>query len=223
MKIVISGSEGIVGKQIVKDLSSKYKIIKLDLKLGHNLEDEKFVANFFTKNKNLYGMIVCHGYNPQKQKQEDDPMKLKITSLNKYFSANVISCFNMCRYFIKNNKKGKIITISSLYGINAPKHYIYGNNFKNIGYCLSKASVIMLTKYFATLYGNKININTVILGGVYNNKISKKFIKSYSKYTPKKRLMFKNEATGIFEFLLDKKSSYANGGVFTIDGGWTSW
>ena len=47
MKIVITGSEGLVGKQLVKDLSSKYKIIKLDLKLGHDLNDEKFISNFF--------------------------------------------------------------------------------------------------------------------------------------------------------------------------------
>jgi len=223
MKIVITGSEGLIGKQLVKDLSAKYEIIKLDLKLGHNLEDEKFIANFFKKNKSLHGMIICHGYNPQKLNLKDDPMKLKINSLNRYFSVNVNSCFNMCRYFIQNNKKGNIITISSLYGINSPKHYIYETGHKNLGYCLSKASVIMLTKYLATLYGKRININTVILGGVYNNKINKKLIKNYSKHNPKKRMMTTNETTGIFEFLLDAKSSYANGGVFTIDGGWTSW
>jgi hypothetical protein len=35
--------------------------------------------------------------------------------------------------------------------------------------------------------------------------------------------MFTKETSGIFEYLLNKKSSYANGGIFTIDGGWTSW
>ena len=47
MKIVITGSEGLLGKQLVRDLSSTYQIIKLDLKLGHDLNNENFVSNFF--------------------------------------------------------------------------------------------------------------------------------------------------------------------------------
>ena len=46
----------------------------------------------------------------------------------------------------------------------------------------------------------KININTVILSGVYNNKISKKFMRVYIKYNPKKRLMITNETTSILNF-----------------------
>ena len=51
MKIVITGSEGLIGRQLVRDLSSKYEICKLDLKLGHDLNSEKFISNFFSKKK----------------------------------------------------------------------------------------------------------------------------------------------------------------------------
>jgi hypothetical protein len=61
------------------------------------------------------------------------------------------------------------------------------------------------------------------LGGVSNNEINKSFVKNYSKLNPKKKMMSVKETTGIFEYLLDKKSSHTNGGVFTIDGGWTAW
>ncbi len=41
--------------------------------------------------------------------------------------------------------------------------------------------------------------------------------------SPKKRMMTSKETSGVFEYLLSEKSSYATGGVFTIDGGWTAW
>jgi NAD(P)-dependent dehydrogenase (short-subunit alcohol dehydrogenase family) len=223
MKIVITGSEGLVGKQLVKDLSSKYKIIKLDLKLGHDLNDEKFISNFFLK-KEFHGIIICHGLNPQNNsKSNNNPITLNTNSIREYMETNLLSPFNMCRYFIKNNKKGKIITISSLYGVVSPMHFLYKNSHKHIGYCLSKSSIIMMTKYLATLYGKNFNINSVVLGGVSNSEINKSFVKNYSKLNPKKKMMSVTETTGIFEYLLDKKSSHANGGVFTIDGGWTAW
>ena len=109
MKVVITGSEGLIGKQLVKDLSIKYEILKLDLKLGHDLNDEKFISDFFKKNKPIYGLIICHGLNPQKNaKFDNNPLTLKTNSINQYFENNLLSPFNLCRYFIKNNKKGKI-------------------------------------------------------------------------------------------------------------------
>lgn len=224
MRIIITGSEGLIGRQLVKDLSPQYKIIKLDKKLGHDLNNELFIKNFFKKKKNIYGMIICHGLNPQKNdKTNNDPLKLDISSINNYLETNLISPFNLCRHYIKNNKRGKIITISSLYGLVSPYHKLYINSFKHIGYCMSKSSIIMMTKYLATLYAVKFNINTVVLGGVINKKIKKEFVKNYSKQSPKQRMMKTNETSGIFKYLLSENSSYANGGVFTLDGGWTSW
>ncbi len=161
MKVIITGSEGLIGKQLVKDLSKKYEIIKLDLKLGHDLIDEKFISGFFKKNKLIHGLIICHGLNPQKDtKFDNDPLTLNTNSINFYLDTNLISPFNLCRHYIKNNKKGKIITISSLYGMVSPKHFLYEDSFKHIGYCLSKSSIIMMTKYLATLYA-KILISTL--------------------------------------------------------------
>ena len=88
---------------------------------------------------------------------------------------------------IRRNKKGKIITISSLYGVVSPMHFLYKNSHKHIGYCLSKSSIIMMTKYLATLYGKNFNINSVVLGGVSNSEINKSFVKNYSKLNPKKK------------------------------------
>ena len=39
MKIIVTGSHGVVGKQIVKDLKKnrRIKFVELDIKLGHDL------------------------------------------------------------------------------------------------------------------------------------------------------------------------------------------
>ena len=50
LKIIITGSEGLLGKEISKFLEKENKIIRVDLVLGHNLNDEKFVKQFFKKN-----------------------------------------------------------------------------------------------------------------------------------------------------------------------------
>ena len=46
MKIILTGSEGLIGKQLESHLRKKHKILKLDLSLGHDLTDEKFVKSW---------------------------------------------------------------------------------------------------------------------------------------------------------------------------------
>ena len=63
-RIVVTGSEGLIGSKICEHFSNDYEVLRLDLSLGHDLTDENFVKEWFSNNKNLYGMIVCHAYNP---------------------------------------------------------------------------------------------------------------------------------------------------------------
>ena len=58
LKIAITGSEGLLGKEITNYLSKNHKVFKLDLELGHNLSDEKFVRNWFKKNK-VDALVNC--------------------------------------------------------------------------------------------------------------------------------------------------------------------
>ena len=51
LKIIITGSEGLLGNKISKYLEKHYEIIKLDLRLGHDLTDESFVKKWFLENK----------------------------------------------------------------------------------------------------------------------------------------------------------------------------
>ena len=226
-RLVITGSEGLIGRRLGRHFGGRFQVLKLDLSLGHDLTDESFVGEWFEKNKNLYGMIVCHAYNapvqPVKVDNKIEPHQMPLDELRRYFEANSISPFNLCRHFIKNNKKGSIINISSIYGTVSPRHSIYKDFVKSIGYPMSKAALNMMTKYLATYYAPNFRLNTVVFGGVSDGKQNPEFEAAYSQHAPLKRLMRAEETISVFDFLLDERSSYMTGAEIFVDGGWTAW
>ena len=77
MKIIVTGSEGLLGKEIVKHLEKNYDIIKLDLISGEDLTDESFVKKWFKKN-HASSLVNCFAIN-------DHVEKGKKSTLNKYY------------------------------------------------------------------------------------------------------------------------------------------
>lgn len=224
-RLVITGSSGLIGKKLKDHFENDYEVIELDLSLGHDLTDENFVEKFFQDKKDLYGMIVCHAFNPvpTKNSKKIEPLDVPLKEVRDYLEVNTVSVFNICRHFIKNNKEGRIINISSLYGERAPKHFIYKDFVKPIAYGMSKAAIVNMTKYLASYYAPNIKVNTVVFGGVGDPKQDPAFVKNYSDNTPMNRLMNLDEVTSVFDFLLDEKSSYVTGTEIFVDGGWTAW
>ena len=153
-KVIITGSSGLIGKKISKQLKKKFKVVNIDLKLGHNLNDEKQVKKIFQKNKDCSYLINLHGLNDHINKGRKQIKNSKDVFLQ-YSINNVYSLYLTNINFINYCKKGRgIINFASLYGINSPKHFLYDQP-KDLFYITSKYSVIGLTKYLATLYGKK--------------------------------------------------------------------
>ena len=129
-KLLITGSEGLIGSKLKEYFSDKFNVHCLDISLGHDLTDEKFVKEYFENTANtFFGIIILHAYNPVPVKNSNkvEPIDVPLSEIKDYFNVNVISAFDVCRNFIKNNTSGKIINVSSLYGEVAPKHHIYNN------------------------------------------------------------------------------------------------
>jgi NAD(P)-dependent dehydrogenase (short-subunit alcohol dehydrogenase family) len=223
MKVIVTGSRGILGKQIVSDLKKlgKYNLLELDLKLGHDLTNEKKVIEYFKKNK-AEGLINCFVLNdhitavPSKISFLDYPLKTFTKTLN----TNVTALFSVCREFIRNNNKGKIINFSSIYGLRSPKPSYYKNSHKDPAYGPSKAAVSNLTKYLA-VHTKNFNINCIVPGGIENNQPNY-FKKKYIEDLPTQRLMQRSEISGLIKYLLSDDSSYCTGSDFFIDGGWSA-
>jgi len=223
MKIIITGSEGIIGKELQKYLKKKHKILRLDLTLGHDLTNEKFVKSWFQKNK-ADSLINCFAKNDHvnNKRKKETLFDFSLKSFSNYLDVNLTTLFSVCREFAKNNREGTIINFSATTGIVSSRPDLYNGGHKHPGYSISKAGVINLTKYLATHLAPSIRVNCLAPGGI-ESKQDSQFIKKYSKHTPLGRMMKKNELNSLIEFLASKESSYVTGAVFVVDGGWTIW
>jgi NAD(P)-dependent dehydrogenase (short-subunit alcohol dehydrogenase family) len=222
-KIIVTGSEGVLGKEISKYLEKTHKVLKLDLKFGNDLTNEKFVKEWFSKNHADH-LINCFVTNDHidKKRTSQTLFEYDLESFKNSVNVNIVSLFSVCREFAKNNKKGTIVNFSSIYGIQSPRPDMYENSHKEIGYCVSKAGVINLSKYLATHFAPNIRVNCIVPGGVLHNQNSK-FVKNYSKLTPLQRMMKKNELNGLIDFLCSQKSTYMTGSTIVVDGGYSIW
>ena len=146
---------------------------------------------------------------------------ISLDSFNDYLNINLTSLFSVCREFARNNDQGSIVNFSSHYGVVAPSPEIYDNEEKHIGYSVSKAGVIMLSKHMAAHLAPNIRVNTIIPGG-FDNAQDPRFKKKYSKKTLLGRMMRVEEIYGMVEYLISDASSYTTGAEFVIDGGWTT-
>jgi NAD(P)-dependent dehydrogenase (short-subunit alcohol dehydrogenase family) len=193
--------------------------------LGHDLTNEKFVKDWFKKNKASH-LVNLFGLNEHIDKKNNNKSKLfdvSLKSFDNYLKLNVTSLFSVCREYARHNKKGNIINFSSIAGIVSPDPRTYNNGMhKHAGYCVSKSAVTQLTKYLAVHLSPNIRVNCIIPGGVKSNQ-DKKFIKKYSSKVPLGRMMNSNEINGIIKFLCSEESSYCTGSQIVLDGGYTIW
>jgi len=222
-KIIITGSEGILGSSLCNFFEKNYKILKLDIKLGHDLTDEKFVKKWFKNNNSDY-LINCFALNDHvnSKRRKNTLFEFSLSSFSDYLNVNLTSLFSVCREFARNNKQGSIVNFSSYLGLVSPRPDIYNGSHKDIGYTISKFGVIGMTKYLAVHLAPKIRVNCISPGGIYNNQ-SKDFVKKYSKLTPMGRMMKKEEVNDLVDYLCSDKSSYFTGENFVMDGGYVSW
>ena len=223
MKIIITGSEGLIGRELSYYLEKNNEILKVDLALGHDLTDEIFVKKWFKENK-ASSIINCFALNDHVDKIQKRAtlFDVSLDSFSKFLDVNLTALFSVCREYARNNRKGTIINFSASTGIVSARPDLYNGAHKHIGYSVSKAGVINLTKFLATHLAPNIRVNCVAPGGVEHNQ-DKDFIKKYSALTPLRRMMKKDELNGMIEYLCSEKSSYVTGATFVIDGGWTTW
>lgn len=223
MKIVITGSEGLLGKEISNFLKKNHEVFDLDITLGHDLTDEEFVIDWFKKN-HADSLVNCFALNDHVSKGEKRGtiFDISLDSFSEFLKINLTSLFSVCREFAKNNSEGSIINFSATTGIVSARPDLYNGAHKHPAYSISKAGVSNMTKFLATHLAPNFRVNCIAPGGVKNDQ-ELDFIEKYSKLTPLKRMMEKNELNELVEFLCSKKSSYITGSEIVVDGGWTTW
>lgn len=243
--IVITGSNGFLGKEFVKHcLEQKATVIgidkKNDLKMKNfhfykcDLEKKKSINSVYAKIskkfKKINALINNAAMNESvKETKGHNFLKTKKDNFEKFVNINLRAILILSKKFNKNlkfNKSATIINISSIYGVLAPDNNLYNDNQKienqkNISYTVTKTAVIGLTKHLATIFApDQIRVNCISPGGVFSNQ-DKYFVKKYSKKTLLNKMAGKSDFNGLIQFLVSDASSYITGENIICDGGYS--
>ena len=125
--------------------------------------------------------------------------------------------------YFAEQKKGNLIHISSIFGIQPPKfnHYEDTNMTSPIEYAAIKSGIISITKWLAKYYKNKnIRVNCISPGGLIDNQpIS--FLEKYRENCTNIGMINAKDLVSTISLLLSSKSRAINGQNIIIDDGWS--
>lgn len=244
--IAISGGLGKLGFDLAIELSKKYNVIIGDsnlkkyqkhkkiiilnkIKFFHgNLCREREIEKFVKFGIKYFKKIdyTIHCLYPKNKNWNDSFFDLKQSTLGENISNHLAGSIIYSQKFIKHflkNKKGKLILISSILGIFAPKFEHYKGLKMNspISYSAIKAGIISITKYLAKAYGDKnIQVNCISPGGI-ENKQHKVFTQRYKKSCLSKGLLNSKDLFSSIKYLLSEEFAFVNGQNLIIDDGWS--
>ena len=215
------------------DITNPIQINETFTKLEKSLKNLKILVNNASLVKQVGNEDLIDSYKSFLQMNPKD--------WEEFFSVDLTGTLLVSQKVIphmQKNNGGSIINISSTYGILSPDQRLYkifneklSSKLKKkgvkiekpIGYSISKSGILNLTRFLATKFAeDNIRVNTLTLGGVYNDNPSE-FVKAYSERTPLKRMANKNEYAGPLLFLASEMSSYMTGSNLIVDGGWSAW
>jgi NAD(P)-dependent dehydrogenase (short-subunit alcohol dehydrogenase family) len=226
-KIVVAGSEGVIGRALVAGMRGMkdVEVVPLDLSLGHDLTNEAQVRSLFQTHRDAQYLVNLFAINDHVEagRAKPDLFEVSLDSLRKYCEINLVALFSVCREFARHcARPAAIVNFSSLYGVRSPKHFLYDGPSKDIGYTLTKHGVIGLTRHLATFLAPGIRVNCLVPGGVEHQQ-DDAFKTKFNRHVPMGRMLQATELTGIVDLLCSEQSSYITGAVIPVDGGWTAW
>jgi 3-oxoacyl-[acyl-carrier protein] reductase len=126
------------------------------------------------------------------------------------------NCIQAVAQHMMENRYGKIVNLSSVYGKSGA--------IAEISYSSAKAGLIGLTKSVAReLAKYQINVNVVLPGLTLTPTIAKmpeKYQKLFIEDTPLRRLGRPEEVANVVAFLASDEASYMTGAAVEVSGGW---
>ena len=239
--VVVTGGLGQLGTQYIIALrGAGAKVVSIDLDIGDStseslleiqadVTDKESLRSALAAVKALWGVPDALINNaaidmpPDAAAGRFDDFSPEVW--DKTMEVNAKGVFLCCQVFGEAMYRGgSIINVSSVYGMVSPDQRIYKQGFnKPIAYCASKAAVLNITRYLATLWGGKgVRVNSLTLGGVWNRQ-DQNFLDAYCQRVPMQRMATEEEYNGAIIFLISDASSYMTGANLVIDGGLTAW
>lgn len=215
--VLLTGASRGIGEAIYKKLENDYIIIAPTRK-EMDLLDNKSIEAFIRKNKKQEIDIIINnaGINfPQWIEEITDE------NINTTMQINLIAPIRLVRGFVgnmKKNKWGRIINISSMFGLIARGKQVLYSSTKHGVNGMTKALALELAQY-------NILVNSVCPGFSRTDMVlsnSPEKIALLEKDIPLGRLAHPSEIADLVEFLISEKASYITGSTILIDGGYSA-
>lgn len=235
--IVVTGSNGLLGKQISVVLKNQgAKVIGTDLRFDEHSSDN-FIMDITDEAsvKNVVGIVVekhkkIDGWiNNAYPRTADWGKKIEAVpfeSWRKNVDMHLNGYFLCCRIALEQMKKqnfGSLVNMSSIYGSLAPDFSVYEGTEMTmpVAYAAIKGGINNLTKYLAAYYGPfSIRVNAISPGGVFDNQ-PESFVNKYVSKVPLGRMATPDDIIPALCFLLADESKYITGQNLMVDGGWS--
>ncbi len=157
---------------------------------------------------------------------------LAIEQVRRMVEVNLLGTFQVTQVIgalMVDRGKGSIINIGSLYASVSPDQRFYDHLagqppfLKTPAYGASKAAVVNMTKFFATLWGPRgVRVNALSPGGVLGGQ-DDPFKRKYGERVPLGRMANSDDLKGPLVFLASRAASYVTGAELRVDGGFTAW
>lgn len=165
------------------------------------------------KSGGLYALINNAAIAEQKMLQD-----ISEADWDNMFSVNIKDMFLMCKAFVPSmigKKKGRIINISSIWGISGASCEVH--------YSASKAAVIGFSKALSKeLAPSNITVNCIAPGVIdtdMNKAHSQQALAELAEQTPMGRLGTAEEVASMALYLCSEEAGFITGQTITVDGG----
>jgi NAD(P)-dependent dehydrogenase (short-subunit alcohol dehydrogenase family) len=125
--------------------------------------------------------------------------------------------------FFKRQGHGHIITISSVYGVVAPRFDVYAETEMTmpVEYAAIKSALIHLNSYMLKYFqGSGLRFNCLSPGGIRDSQ-PESFLRRYASYAQGKGMLDPMDIASTLVFLLSDASRFINGQNIVVDDGWS--
>ncbi len=202
-------------ESIANEIANELPNVKV---YGANVSDQQSVYNMVEYTKNVFGgidvLINNAGVSCTGLLQD-----ISMDEWNHVVSTNLTGVYNLCKAVLPemiNKKAGKIINISSIWGITGASN--------EVAYSATKAGVIGLTKALAKEVGpSNITVNCIAPGIVMTDMTSDLSLEDLDNITsqiPLGRVGSTEDIAKTALFLASDDANYITGQVISPNGGW---
>ena len=156
-------------------------------------------------------------------KRPDDP----VSAWEESMRVNATGLFLITRAFgdaMCARGQGSIVNVGSMQGMVGPSFELYAGTDMSAppDYFFHKGGMENLTRYYASLYGQRqVRVNCVAPGGFFNQQ-PEPFLTRYCEHTMLGRRAEPDDLGGSIVFLLSDAAKYVTGAVLVVDGGYTA-